>query len=77
MTSYAVLRERLLWFVSAAAIALLLLMPQLDALVTASIAALLLIVGLALAPVRRPVAIAAGVGIGVAILIGVAVRIWS
>ena len=77
MTSYAVLRERLLWLISAAAIALLLLMPQLDPVITAGIAAVLLVAGLVLAPIRRPVALAAGVGIGVAFLVGLAFRLWS
>jgi hypothetical protein len=77
MTSYAVLRERLLWLISAAAIALLLLASQLDAVVTAVIAAALLIAGLAVAPVRRPVVLAAGLGIAVAILVGVALRTWN
>ena len=77
MTSYNVLRERLLLVISAAAIALLLLMPQLDPVVTAGSAAVLLVVGLVLAPVRRPVALAAGIGIGVAFLIGLAFRLWS
>jgi hypothetical protein len=75
MTSY-VLRDRLLSVISVAAIALLLVMSQLDAPVSAGIAAVLLIAALALAPVRRPVALAAGIGIGIAILIGVAFRTW-
>ncbi len=76
MTSYAVLRDRLLWVISVASIALLLFMSQLDTLVTAGIAAALLIAALALAPVRRPIGIAAGIGIAVAIVIGLALRSW-